>query len=193
MTDADLRRALKFTLLAHHYTDPDAVVIDELCVKHGAARVDLAVVNGNIHGFEIKSNRDNLARLPQQVRLYNLILDQASLVVSQQHLKRSIEIVPEWWGIELAQENIEGIIEFTNLRPPQTNPKTDLFSVIQLLKRDEALQILEDSGEAKGFRSKPRSSIYKKLLQMAYAKDIASEVRNKIRLRITLKSALQPE
>jgi len=36
----------------------------------GASRIDRAVVNGSVHGYEIKSETDDLTRLPAQARAY---------------------------------------------------------------------------------------------------------------------------
>src|SRR5713226_6200533 len=75
MKDSQIRDALKSDLLARYSQDPDTVIIDELGLRHGASRIDVVVVNGNLHGFELKSDRDTLKRLPRQTGIYNSILD----------------------------------------------------------------------------------------------------------------------
>ena len=46
------------------------MILDELGICRGRVRIDLTVVNGLLHGYEIKSERDTLARLETQADLY---------------------------------------------------------------------------------------------------------------------------
>jgi hypothetical protein len=100
MKDIHIRTALKSKLLSHYAKDPSTLIVDELGLRHGAARVDVAVINGVIHGFELKSDCDTLKRLPSQIKVYNSVLDRITLVVGNRHLKDSINLVPKWWGIK---------------------------------------------------------------------------------------------
>ncbi|MDA8118743.1 MAG: sce7726 family protein, partial [Gammaproteobacteria bacterium] len=74
----------------------DTVVLDELGICRGEVRVDVAVVNGEIHGYEIKSDRDSLRRLASQVELYSKVLDQATLVAGERHFDAAAALLPEW-------------------------------------------------------------------------------------------------
>jgi hypothetical protein len=65
--DRDIRPALVSRLQAVHAEDPRTHIIDELPICQMRARADLAVVNGEITGFEIKSDVDRLTRLATQV------------------------------------------------------------------------------------------------------------------------------
>ena len=86
MRDRDVRKALHHKVLKEHHGDTNTLVLDELGLRHGVARVDVAVVNGYLHGFEIKSDSDTLDRLPSQVTIYNAVLDRATLVVGEKHI-----------------------------------------------------------------------------------------------------------
>jgi len=46
MNDYQLRYALKVKVLARHAKDPETRIVDELGLRHGLARIDIAVVNG---------------------------------------------------------------------------------------------------------------------------------------------------
>ncbi len=65
-----LRRALPSDLAP--YLDADTLVVDELDLC-GLTRVDVAVVNGHLSGFEIKGSTDSLRRLPGQVTVYSQV------------------------------------------------------------------------------------------------------------------------
>src|SRR3989338_11292875 len=79
-----------------------AEIFEEFGVSHGTARIDFAIVNGVMHGYEIKSDRDTLDRLPDQMREYNAVFDKMTLVVGRHHLYEALAIIPEWCGIILA-------------------------------------------------------------------------------------------
>ncbi|HET7057847.1 MAG TPA: sce7726 family protein, partial [Nitrospiraceae bacterium] len=68
--DSDIRRVLRSKLLLKHADELDTVIIEELGLCRGQVRVDLSVVNGLLHGYEIKSDRDSLRRLRSQAELY---------------------------------------------------------------------------------------------------------------------------
>ncbi len=51
MNDFQIRKALKCDLIEAFRYDRDSVLLEELGLRHGTARVDLAVINGKIHGF----------------------------------------------------------------------------------------------------------------------------------------------
>ena len=73
MRDIDIRRRLRADERLHPW-DSNTRIVEELGLCQGVARVDLAVVNGTIHGYEIKSERDTLTRLSGQAEIYNHII-----------------------------------------------------------------------------------------------------------------------
>lgn len=75
------------------------MVIEALGLCRGQVRIDLAVVSGLLHGYEIKSDRDSLRRLQGQVDVFGRVLDRATLVVGERHLARAVKIVPDWRGV----------------------------------------------------------------------------------------------
>ena len=60
------------------------------------------VVNGSLKGFEIKSDRDTLKRLGRQSEIYSKVFDTITLVTSECHLTPALDLIPAWWGIEIA-------------------------------------------------------------------------------------------
>ena len=85
MNDALMRAATKQVLLLQHKGDAETVIVEELGIQHGLSRIDLAVVNGELHGFELKRDRDTLARLPEQTETYGRVLDRVTLVIGERH------------------------------------------------------------------------------------------------------------
>ena len=175
--DKLIRNALKENLQKIHARDPKLRVVEEWGIKHGAARVDIAVINGSLNGYEIKSDRDTLLRLPEQMNIYNSVFDQMTLVVGKSHLYDAINLVPDWWGITIAKIDTDDAVVFNYIRKAKENTEQDNISIARLLWRGEALGILEEVGEARGLRSKPRHFIYKKLSSTFSQKDLGEKVR----------------
>jgi len=181
--DITIRSALKKYLTNRHAQDEKVRIIEELGVQHGTARVDIAVVNGIMHGYEIKSDQDTLQRLPGQMEVFNSVFDKITLVVGKNHLYQAINMVPEWWGIIVAKINNNGSVIFNLIRGEEFNKNQDSVSVARLLWREEALRILEKNNEANGFYSKPRDFIYEKLASVLDQEALSEEVRERIFLR----------
>lgn len=162
--------------------DPDTLVVDELGLRHGRARVDVAVVNGEIHGYEIKSDRDTLQRLPEQVRIYGSVLDYTTLVVGPRHSERALPLLPEWWGVERVEADREEV-RFSTFRAAQRNPTPDPVGIAKLLWRSEALALLEEIGAANGVRSKPRAEVYARLAEAVPLEWLQASVRRLLKSR----------
>jgi hypothetical protein len=181
--DRQLRDALKRKLSAAHAEDLQARIIDELGLQHGISRIDVAVVNGRLDGYEIKSDRDTLNRLPAQMAVYNSVLDRITLVAGSRHIEKSLRLTPEWWGIKLAELGPRGGIRFQTVRSAKNNPCVDAISVARLLWRDEAIRLLEHLGEVRGVAKKPRAQLYALLADVAPIDLLRSHVRECLKRR----------
>jgi hypothetical protein len=182
MVDRDIRAALDRELQRAHASDPETLVIDELGICQGEARIDLAVINGAIAGFEIKSDRDTLARLPRQAELYGRVFDYVTLVVGGRYRDKVEAVAPPWWGITLATPTTTDV-SLQELRPASRNHDVDPCAVVQLLWRDEALEILEEHDLAAGVRSKPRRDLWRRLVDKLPHEVLADAVRSRLRAR----------
>ena len=165
--DKKIRRALRCILdeelERYRKQRRDAQIIEELGVQHGTARIDIAIVNGIMHGYEIKSDCDTLERLPGQIEEFNTVFDKLTLVVGKRHLYQAMHIVPDWWGITIAKVDVDKGVFFQTIRKAEQNQNQLGISIARLLWRKEALGILEEQNEATGVRCKPREFIYERL------------------------------
>ncbi|WP_191060018.1 sce7726 family protein [Geminicoccus harenae] len=182
MRDSDVRKALRQRLVADHAGDSDTLIVEEMGVWSGSVRIDLAVINGELCGFELKSDRDTLARLPLQAELYSRVFDRLVLVVGERHAAKAVAHVPAWWGVILAA--MEGdSVTLTHSRPPQPNPAPDPYLVAQLLWREEALAVLTFRGLAKGWRGKRIKLIHQRLAAELPFVELSAHVREALKRR----------
>src|SRR5262249_15537338 len=155
--------------------ETDTRILDELRLCRGTGRIDIAVLNGETIGFEIKSTRDTLNRLPRQVEIYGAIFDRLTLVTSSCHLTEARDLIPAWWGIELALPGKR--VTFETVREAEWNYTIDPGKLVELLWRDEALLLLEKQGHDRGLRSKPRRHLCEKLASTSASDDLRLAVR----------------
>lgn len=182
MKDIDIRRALLTEMESRHAGETGTLIVEELGLCQGVARVDLAVVNGSVHGYEIKSERDTLTRLPSQSSIYSQALEFVTIVAAPLHLPRIEILVPSWWGIWSATQDGEEV-RLTPLRDAHRNPSLVPLALAQFLWRDEALAILADHSLAVGMTSKSRHHLWLRLTTSFTVDELGSFVRARLKQR----------
>jgi hypothetical protein len=183
LRDRDVRQALHRKVLKEHHGDPSTLVLDELGLRHGVCRVDIAVVNGHLHGYEIKSDADTLDRLPAQVAIYSAVLDRVTLVVGEKHTEKAKTVIPDWWGIKVATAGPRGAIDFVQDRPVKTNTAIDPVALAELLWRPEAIEILRGLGTPEVTLRKPRAILYRYLAEVIELDELRSLIRQRLKAR----------
>ena len=103
MLDKDIREPL-FDFLEEFY---GKIRIFEEKVT-GISRTDaLGVIDGQLIGFEIKSDSDTYTRLKRQTADYDLLCDVNYLVVGKSHRRQADQHIPAHWGIICVYEEDE--------------------------------------------------------------------------------------
>jgi hypothetical protein len=183
MNDSQIRESFHRKRLRKHHANPETVVIDELGLKHGVCRADIAVINGHLLGYEIKSDEDSLRRLPDQVDAYGAVFDRITLVVAERHLNDARRIIPTWWGVIVASEGRREAVHFRTMRQPDLNSSVDNFSIAQLLWRDEVQEILSRRGVTGSLLRQKRSILYRELIGVLEPTELRSTVRGCLKSR----------
>ncbi len=177
MKDLKIRTSFHQKCLRKHHCNSSTLVVDELGLQHGKCRADIAVINGHLIGYEIKSDVDSLRRLNDQIDSYNAVFDRVSAVVAECHLSEAVAMLPEWWGVISVLEGQRGAMHFKTIRRSKQNTHVDNYAVAQLLWRNEAQDILINLGiRGKQLREK-RANLYDCIV----SKLDSSELRRTIR------------
>ena len=183
MRDADVRQVLRERLELTQMAN-GGLLVEELGLCNGTVRADLAVVNGILKGYEIKSDQDNLNRLKTQANIYNQVFDTVTLVVAERHLATAQSVIPDWWGIEIAVlDDGSTKVKLNPFRAEQINKSVDPCKLVQLLWRDEAVYLLQQKVTSKSFKSKPRSFLWEHLVNSMPLCDLKDAVRNSLKAR----------
>jgi hypothetical protein len=183
LKDRDIRQALhKSEIVRIVEADPTSLVLDELGIFQGKYRIDVAVVNGQLTGFEIKSAADTLERLPKQQKFYSQVFDRITLVADERHVVEAMKIVPPWWGLMVATtRDGEPVVE--EIWRSRQNQSVDPFALCQLLWREEALAILRKKKRAADLRSRSRKLMWKRLASELELEELKYLVLNTLKFR----------
>lgn len=191
-TDFEIREALHRKVLKPYHRCDSTIIVDELGLAHGKKRIDVAVLNGHLHGYEIKSAKDTLARLPEQLNQYRKSLQKLTVVVAPNHMDGVLSIVPEWSGIIEARKGPRGGINFTTIRKATLNPEVDGVALAHLLWRKEAIELLTRFGLSDKELNKSRKQLYEIIANEASLVELVSWIKEKFMARETWRADLQP-
>lgn len=168
--EAKLRAAARMWLETQ--LRPNERLLEEVGLEHGQRRMDMAVLScTELHGYELKSHADTLARLPQQAAAYGSTCTTATLLLSEGHLLKASALIPTWWGLLTF-----GAYGLHVVRPAAPNPAPTGLSTARLLWRDEALQVLRELGAARGLAHAARERLYLALVEALPAAELRARV-----------------
>lgn len=173
MRETDIKIALTHHLAAG-MPNVSSHFLEEVELNGGEIRADLVQVL-DMHCYEIKSAADSLTRLVGQGSRYARAFDQVTLVTAECHLKKAMPMLPPWWGVMVVPD--EAGKTFKQVRKAKPNKRHEPDVLVTLLKREEALQTLEELGITRGFKSKSLYVIQAKVAEMLSLEDLKAKVR----------------
>lgn len=144
MRDAEIRSALQDWIVGQRHLSTTGIT-HEFKIPRPSARADIAVINGELVGYEIKSDHDTLYRLPRQIRSFNVIFDRIHLVTTDRHLEPASAIIPLWWGILRLDP---GKTTPKTIRRAKINPLRKIENLVHTLSNGELLQLLHSMNVA---------------------------------------------
>jgi len=108
--------------------------------RAGPRKVDIAILNGTSTAYEIKSERDRLDRLLDQLEAYLRVFAQVYVVTGQNHLDDVLQIAPNDVGVLLLTDRYQLHRERTAVDDPG---RLDVSLVFESLRGNEIRRILE--------------------------------------------------
>ena len=181
MNELTIRHALTQEL-TKDFVNCQGIIIDELSICGGLARIDIAVINSSFHGYEIKSQADTFRRLESQISYYNRCLEYVTLVISSNHVDKSFSICPDWWGITEVKSG-ENEIVFHEHRNCIKNPSIDPNAIVQLLWKEEAANALINVDNGARISGKTRKDLWIALVEQYELDQLCSIVKEKLLTR----------
>lgn len=170
-----LREALRFS------ADASMKLLEEFWIPCSHERADIVRVACTLDCFEIKSERDTLARLPRQMLAYGRVFDRCTAVVAEQHADNVMTVLPEWWGVAVVTTSDSDLC-VEQLRVAATNSAVDASTLVRLLWRDEVRGALDDVGIAHRPEA-GRAALWDVLLDSVDVAQLRAIVRHALRGR----------
>jgi len=177
LRDSDIRRVLVAKL---RRDDAEAAIFQELPLLRGEGRADVVSVNGVIAGYEIKSDRDSLARLASQTGQYASVCEYMTVVVTWRHLERARAMLPARWGICIADLDGTNVV-LEAVRKPRRNGRPDKEALIKMLWRNECGRVLKRAGLSSP-RGTPIINVWSRLMHLPI-RFLCNAVRDELKAR----------
>jgi hypothetical protein len=178
--DVDIRKALLANLEVKYSDSSHDLIVEEFGCK--TARADVAVINGFLHAYEIKSDSDSLDRLPSQIDAYQSVFEYVTLICGRRLLERARTAIPKWWGLQRAEFRDGGVL-IHELRTAKPNPNQNPFAVARMLWKTEALAVLRRFGH-RGVTSRcTADEVWNAVAAHVPITELTNEVRQAVRAR----------
>ena len=137
------RAAISHKILMGTHSLRTASMLNEF--RAGSCKADLVILNGTATVYEIKSERDSLARLANQVDNYKRVFAKVNVIASEDHVDGVLSTVPDDVGVMCLSKRyrISTVREAVDC-PARICPVT----VFESLRMAEAAAILKAMGVA---------------------------------------------
>ncbi len=109
----------------------------------GGCKADLAILNGTATVYEVKSERDSLARLQRQIAAYTTVFSRVYVITAETHVNAVTRSLPEEIGVlQLNSRHQISTLREADDRPERTSPA----AIFDSIRTGEARLILQARG-----------------------------------------------
>lgn len=189
LTDFDIRAKL-IEKINKENQNKHYRIVEELAICDGEARADVALVNGILHGYEIKSDCDTLERLPNQIKCYDKTFDKTTIVVGKKFADNIQDFIPSHWGIEFAYINRFGNVSIKRLRACKINKQVNASNLLDLLWNPEIKTFLKEN-KVKGYSNKSKTGLKELVIDFIPFKELQNYTRETLKTRTGWRDDLQ--
>lgn len=135
------RAAISHKILMGRHSLRTASMLNEF--RAGSCKADLVILNGTATVYEIKSERDSLARLANQIENYKRVFAKVNVIASDAHVDEILDTVPHDVGVMCLSKRYQ----ITTVREAIDCPERIWpLTVFESLRAAEALTILKALG-----------------------------------------------
>lgn len=132
------RVAVAQTILMGKHSLKTASMLSEF--RTGTSKADIVILNGTATVYEIKSERDTLARLAGQIEDYQKVFSKVNVVCGEDHLYDVLNLVPDSVGV-MQLKRWNRISTYREAR--DCSASVDPVAILSSLRVTEAITILK--------------------------------------------------
>lgn len=160
--DIDVRNLVLSELNSLYSDRNDTKIINEMGLIHGKSRIDIAVINETLHGYELKSESDSLRRLGRQVEYYSKIFERMTLIIDRKFLEPANTLIPKWWGISVLNSDYSKTVQIRKGRKIKTRDYNSLLAILWKKELDGLVDYLDYPKKYKKYR---KDDLYRLILK----------------------------
>lgn len=135
------KAALVRKILLGRHSLQTASMLNEFRV--GRCKADIAILNGTATVYEVKSERDSLARLQRQIAAYMTVFPRIYVIAAETHANAVMTLLPE----EIGVLRLNSRHQISTLRKARDRPeRTSSNAIFDSIRTCEARDILEACG-----------------------------------------------
>lgn len=183
MKAGQIKHYLHQKYLSKYQNCNNSIIADELKVCGGKAIADVAVINGKMHCFEIKSDHDSFQRLENQIINYDAVFDEITIVVGKKFNKKALSFVPKHWGVLCIYQGNEDNVELNVIRESKPNKNVNAFNIAQFLWKEEAISLLNKYNIKGNHNRKRKWLLWECLSENLQINTLKKEVRETLQNR----------
>lgn len=132
------KAAIAHKVLLGRHSLRTAVMLNEFRV--GTSKADTAILNGTSSVYEIKSERDTLARLEHQVSSYSKVFANVNIITGENHLSNVLAMVPGDVGVLLLSDRFQISTIREAVDSPERTVPGAVFDAIRLYEAKKILR-----------------------------------------------------
>lgn len=137
------RAAISQKVLMGTHSLRTASMLNEFRV--GSCKADLVILNGTATVYEIKSERDSLARLDNQIENYKRVFAKVNVIAGEAHIEGLLDAIPDDVGVMCLSKRYQ----ITSVREAVDCPERICpVTVFESLRMAEGIAILQAMGVA---------------------------------------------
>ncbi|MEI7761587.1 MAG: sce7726 family protein, partial [Thermoleophilia bacterium] len=161
--------------------------LNEISLASNNTRIDVvAMLDGTLCGFEIKSESDTLKRLPAQAKRYKRYFRKLILVVAEGHLEKARELLPGYWGLWVVHSSASGV-EIVHEAAPARSPKQNRHQkpepLAYLMRKAELIDLLGSGDPGAGYETMTRKELARECAERFTIEEIELAVFEALHLR----------
>lgn len=172
LNDAQIRPALITYFESKGYEHFE--IMQELHIHRSQAVADVVTLRKESHCYEIKGDGDKIKRILEQGRFYEKSFRRITVVTTDKHLKKVVDIAPPFWGIMVVRVNRQELLTINAIRKAKINPNFDIDMALQTLWKSEILELLPI--KSKSLQRQPRATLIEMLAESKKKLEISQQI-----------------